>query len=58
MIQFEATCAMHALELFRQATGPAAEDTLVGVVWQELYEEKRTQKRKANYEFIVGAMGS
>ena len=54
MVQFEATCAMHALHEFRQATGPAAEDTLVGVVWQELYEDKRSKKRKANYEFIMG----
>ena len=54
MVQMEAPCAMHALHEFRQAAGPAAEDTLVGVVWQELVEDKRTQKRKANYEFIAG----
>lgn len=58
LVQMEAASAMHALHEFRQATGPAAEDTLVGVVWQELVEDKRTQKRKANYEFIEGALGS
>ena len=47
MVQLDAPSAMHALHTFRQATNPAAEDTLVGVVWQELVEDKRTQKRKA-----------
>lgn len=56
MVQLEADSAADALKKFSDAVDRPIEDYLLGAVWQELIEDKDTRKRKANYQFISGAL--